>query len=201
MTVVHLIDTVVAWARAHICAHIQLKQPPDGENAPNAADYAYRLVNPAAFGMYIPTGDSLPPDVAAAIPSLCVRLAAGQDNWDAGGFLDLQFCFSAWDTGLHGRDWYTQTGPNRFRRGEDGSFRVCGEGWRDAWNFVDLARRAVEQEMTIGGCAIDRATPVRFGPYTEQEAIPDLYPYWYAWLSFRVTYPLVRNNQDIQTFL
>ncbi len=201
MTVVHLIDTVTDWARDNICAHIQLKLPPMEVNSPTAEDYAYQLVTPAAFGMYTPTGDNLPPGVRSAIPSLCVRFTTGQDAWDAGGFFDLQFGFSTWDSGLHGKDIYHLVGANVYQRGNDSGFKAAGEGWRDAWNFVDIARRAIESETTIGGYAIDRATPVKFGPYTEQEAIPDLYPFWYAWMSFRVTYPLVRNNQDFQNFL
>lgn len=51
-----------------------------------------------------------------------------------------------------------------------------GDGWRDAWNFVDIALREIESRTNIAGYEIDRSTPVKFGPLTEQEAIPDFTP-------------------------
>ena len=66
---------------------------------------------------------------------------------------------------------------------------------------MDIALREVESVTNIGGYTIDRAKPVKFGPLTEQEAIPDFYPMWFAWLSFTVNYPLRRNIQELQNFL
>ena len=206
MSVVHVIDTVTDWARANICPKIQLKQPPADLDAATDEGYEYKLVTPAAFAMYVPTSEKLPPGIHSPFPSLCVRFMAGQDEQANGkGFVDLQLCFSTWDPGLHGEDILRANGDKSFKRwsGEeaDAYFRRTGDGWRDAWNFVDIALRAVESETNIGGFVIDKATPVKYGPLTEQEAIPDLYPTWFAWISFRVTYPLVRNIQDFQEFL
>jgi hypothetical protein len=36
---------------------------------------------------------------------------------------------------------------------------------------------------------------------TEQEAIADLYPFWCAWLTFRMNYTIVRNIKDLSEFL
>lgn len=207
MSVVHVIDTVTNWARTNICDKIKLKQPPDDLEAPVDAEYEYTLVNPAAFPMYVPTSDKLPPGIHAPFPSLCVRLVAGQDEQANGkGYADLQLCFSTWDPGLHGKDILHPHGDGTFRRwsGEeaDAFFQRTAGGWRDAWNFMDIALRAVESETNIGGFVIDKATPIKYGPLTEQEAIPDLYPTWFAWISFRVTYPLTtRNIADLQKFL
>ena len=99
--------------------------------------------------------------------------------------VDVEFCFSTWDTGLHGKDTFTRN----------------GDGWRDAWNFLDIALRAIESVDFIGGYTIDRSVPIKYGPLTEQDSIPDLYPTWFAWLSFRVTCPLVRNNQEHNNLL
>ena len=206
MSVVHLIDTVTEWAREAVCSQVKLKVPPENDEANDAA-YEYELATPAAFAMYLPTSEKLPPGIRSPIPSLCVRFMAGQDNPAANdGFVDIQFCFSTWDPGLHGEDILVPTKDGmRAKRwsGEeaDAYFKRNGDGWRDAWNFVDTALRAVESRTHIGGFIIDKATPVKYGPMTEQEAIVDLYPHWFAWMSFRVTYPLVRNNEDFQNFL
>jgi hypothetical protein len=43
--------------------------------------------------------------------------------------------------------------------------------------------------------------PVKYGPLTEQEAIPDFYPFWFTWVTFQLIYPLQRNDENIQQFL
>lgn len=51
-----------------------------------------------------------------------------------------------------------------------------GDGWRDAWNLVDIALREIESRTNIAGYEIDRSTPVKFGPLTEQGGDPGLLP-------------------------
>lgn len=205
MSVVRVIDTLTEWAKENICEKIRLKVPPLNEEA-NDAGYEYKLATPAAFGMYVPTSEKLPPNVHNPFPSLCVRFFKGQDTPSEGeGFVNVQFCFSTWDTGLHGKDILKLDGEKSFKSWSgaeaDAYFKRNGEGWRDAWNFVDIALRAVESVTNIGGYVIDRNTPIEFGPLTEQESIPDLYPFWFAWISFRVNYPLMRNVEDVQKYL
>nr|DAK52510.1 MAG TPA: hypothetical protein [Caudoviricetes sp.] len=201
MSVVHVIDTLTEWARQNICEQINLKVPPEN-TAPDDSGYSYNLATPAAFAMYVPTSDKLPPGSHPPFPSLCVRFVTGQDvPADGGGSVEVQFCFSAWDPGTHGEDEFLPNGDGTYRRGKGGAFWRNGDGWRDAWNFVDIALREVESVTNIGGYTIDRAKPVKFGPLTEQEAIPDFYPMWFAWLSFTVNYPLRRNIQELQNFL
>ncbi len=203
MSVEKLIDTMTEWAQANICDHIKLKQPPANENAPVDEGYKYTLVNPVAFPMYVPTPEKLPPNVHSPFPSLCVRFVEGEDAAARGeGAVDVQFCFSAWNPGLHGQDTYTKSADGTWSRNDAvRSFQRNAEGWRDLWQFVDIALRAIESENIIGCYTIDRATPIKFGPLTEQESIPDFYPFWFAVLSFRVTYPLMRNIPDVQEML
>ena len=203
MSVVHLIDTLTDWARQNVCAHISLKQPPKDMTAAEDAGYNYTLVTPATFAMYVPTSEKLPPSIHSPFPSLCVGFVAGQDELNINkGYVDIQFNFSTWSPGTHGKDMFNPVGDGSSKQwsGAEANryFERNGEGWRDAWNFVDIALRAVESVTTIGEYIIDRATPIKFGPLTEQEAIPDLYPFWFAWISFRVKYPLMRNIADIQ---
>lgn len=200
MSVVHIIDTLTKWAKQNVCKCIKLKMPPPNTD-PNDDGYAYEEVTPTAFGMYVPTEEKLPPNVHSQYPSLCVRFMTGENDLSThSGYIDIQFCFSAWDPGLHGKDIFHPNGDGSFSR-QDGDFERNGDGWRDVWNFVDIALRAIESTTQIEGYTIDQNTPVKFGPLTEQEAIADFYPFWYAWLSFRVNYPLMRNNEDDEKYL
>ena len=205
MSIVKLLDDVTDWARENICSKIQLKVPP-GNSEPNDYEYDYQLANPVAFTMFVPTEDRLPKNIPSAFPSLCVRFIEAEDDFaNMKGTIGIQFLLSAWNPGTHGRDmiapqqsdgltWAPDpTARNRFERN--------GEGWRDIWNFTDIAVREVESATSISGYKIDSSVPVKFGPLTEQEAVPDYYPFWFTWVTFQLTYPLRRNIEDVQEFL
>ena len=205
MSVVHIIDTLTQWAKSNICSQIKLKVPPSNDAAVDAG-YDYKLVTPTAFSMYVPTSDKLPPSILSPFPSLCVSFVNGEDETANGkGFLNVQFLFSAWDPGLHSKDWLIPTQNNTWKCWEceeaENYFQRTADGWRDAWNFVDIALRKLESTTNIEGFVIDRTTPIKFGPLNEQEAVPELYAAWFAWLTFRVTYPLtqryIENTQDL----
>lgn len=203
MSVIHIIDTLSEWAQRNICDHVQLKKPPANLEA-NDDGYSYEMVHPAVFPMYVPTSEKLPPQIHSPFPSLCIRFLKGSDELNGNsGHLDIQFCFSAWDPGTHSEDIVHAYGavPYGEKGKQTATFERNGKGWRDVWNFVDTAIRAVESVTNIGGYTIDRETPVEFGPLTEQEAIPDFYPFWFAWISFRVNYPLRRNINELHQYL
>jgi hypothetical protein len=205
MSVVKIIDDVKEWVEQEICSKIRLKVPPEG-NEPNDRDYDHTLANPVAFAMYVPTKDKVPPKIKSVFPSVCVRFLEGTDDLSAKeGNIGIQLCFSAWDPGLHGSDLFLPNADGSFRRwtGPEANayFQRYGDGWRDVWNFVDIALRAVESTTSIKGHEIDFSAAVKFGPLTEQEAIPDFYPLWFAWVSFQLKYPLMRNIKEFDQYL
>lgn len=184
MSIVKILDEVTEWAEKNICSKIMLKVPPaNGE--PNDYDYDYRVANPVAFTMYVPTEDKLPKTIPSAFPSLCVRFIEATDDLSSmTGTMGVQFLLSAWNPGTHGTE-----------------FERNGDGWRDIWNFTDIAVQAVESVTHISGYKIERSVPVKFGPLTEQEAVSDFYPFWFTWVTFQITYPLLRNIENTQEFL
>ena len=199
--IVSVIDSLTEWAKENICKAIQLKVPPADEAAMDEG-YSYTLDNPEAIPMYKPTGDKLPESIRFTTPSLCVYFEKAGDSVSSNeGYVDIMFLFSVWDPGLHGEDVYLPNGDGTHRKQTDPNFEKGSTGWRDVWNFVDVARRALESVVSIDGLHIDKNTDIEYGPISEQETVVDFYPYWYSWLSFRVTYPLMRNNEDIEQYL
>ena len=199
--IVTVIDTLTEWAKDHICKAIRLKVPPDNFS-PVDSGYSYKLENPEALPMYLPPSDKLPKSVRFTHPSLCVRfLKAGDSMTKNEGYVDIQFLFSVWNPGDHGEDLYLPNWDGSYYKQTDAAFEKGSSGWRDVWNFVDIARRELESVTSIKGLIIDKSTDIEYGPITEQEAIVDAYPYWYSWLSFRVNYPLMRNNEDLEQYL
>lgn len=194
MSIVKILDDVTEWAKQNICSKIELKVPPkNGE--PNDYEYEYQLAQPVAFTMYVPAEDKLPKNIPSAFPSLCVRFMKGEDDLATmKGRLGIQLLLSVWNPGTYGEDYISEQPAEK-------QFERNGGGWRDIWNFTDIAVRAVESTTSIAGYKIDRSVPVEFGPLTEQEAIPDYYPFWFTWVTFQLTYPLMRNIDDVQEFL
>lgn len=208
MSVVNILDRLTDWAQKSICNQISLKVPPEDETSPTDADYEYQRMTPTAFAMYVPTKEKLPPGIPSPIPSVCVRFMEGEDNMTGKkGSIGIQLCFSAWNPGTHGKDItvpskteYMAAKPWTGNEAE-AYFQRNGEGWRDVWGMVDIALREIESITNIDGLVIDITKPVKFGPLVEQEAIPDYYPFWFAWVSFFVTYPIARNIRDTENLL
>lgn len=206
MSIAKIIDDVTEWAQVNICDKVKLKAPPENDADAVDQDYEYTLVTPAAFPLFVPTKDKLPPKVLSPIPSLCVRFIEGSDMLDGtGGSITIQFGFSTWDVGLHGKDIFYKQDNGSYLQWSgaeaDAYFQRSQEGWRDAWNFVDTALRAIESTTHIAGYALDRLAPVEYGPLAEQEAIPDYYPFWFCWVNFTLKYYTVRNDQELNELL
>ena len=95
MSIVNSIETVRDWLTAEVCPLVKLKLPDD--NATDAS-YPYKLVNPAAFSLFVPSKDRTPPNIAAPIPSVCVQIVQGDDDLlQSARDIKIRLCFSAWD--------------------------------------------------------------------------------------------------------
>lgn len=143
MSIVNSIETVRDWLTAEVCPLVKLKLPDDKATD---ASYPYKLVNPAAFSLFVPSKDRTPPNIAAPIPSVCVQLVQGDDRLiRSARSVKIRLLFSAWDPGYHGPDIYKPKGDGsgsyvqQYNEAAAAYFVKNGEGWRDAWNFVDTA--------------------------------------------------------------
>ena len=111
MTLVNSIDKIVSWLTENVCSKITLKLPDDYRND---TGYDVVMVNPAAFPLYVPGKDRLPPNVAAPIPSVCVQLMEGSDELiQKKRQLQIRLCLACWNPGQHGGDFQ----PSRKREG------------------------------------------------------------------------------------
>lgn len=179
MTIVEIVDKITKWVNSDICSKIKLKRA-SSDREPSDDKYKYELVTPVAFSNFVPTKEKLPPDVKTDIPSVCVRIVDGEDS--SMRELQIELGFSTWNTGRHGEDIIypdnTQSEKQPFQRN--------GEGWRDLWNFIEIALREIEKNAVIDGIEIVKNNPIKYGPYKQQETIPDLYPFWFGYISFTV---------------
>lgn len=185
MAIVTDVQCVMDWLAETVCPKVELKLPPEDWRDVDAADYAYELVHPAVHGMYWPTGPQMiAPPYLFSHPGILVQVTDGEDSaTDLRESMTVRLHLSAWNPGIHGRDtWEPDPASGKYVRREADTFAPSyDEGWRSAWNFLDVVVRELRNAESINGLSVDRTQPVRFGPYSEQGAIPDLYPFWFAW--------------------
>ena len=206
MSIVNTLDRIAAWIESEICPHINLKVPPDHYSDEDANGYAYKTANPAVFIQFFPPKDKIPVGVISEHPGICVLCTGGEEGRNEGK-ADIQLTFSSWDPGVHGKDIFIpeKSDPLHLKRwsGKEAEsyYERSYEGWRDAWNAVDIALRKIESVTNIDGLLIDTNTPIKYGPIQQQGAVVDFYPLWFAWIGFSIRYPILRNIEGLEEFL
>lgn len=214
MSMVSMIDAITAWAQAEICNHVTLKKPPETDDEgkmQEAKGYneQYETVNPSALPIYVPgsereNGGVIMEKEPIPIPSLCVGLIQGSEGV-RDGTVKIRFGITVWNPGNHGLDFFKPQKDGSYRNWNNDEAKKHYErratGWKDAWNFADQAIRALRNTHRIKGYEIVKENGIEYGPYSEAEEIPDYYPFWFAWVSFFVRYPVMPNNPELQQYL
>ena len=204
MTLVKSIDKVVKWLNENVCNQISLKLPDD---ATNDVGYDVKFVNPAAFPLYVPGKDRLPPTVSAPIPSVCVQLMEGNDDLlKHNRQLQIRLCLACWNPGEYGAE-VLQTRKDANVLGGNSYYYATGEaaetyarnmeGWRDSFNILDLVLRELEGTEYIEGLRLVKESGIKFGLFTEEGNIWDYYPYWHNWISFTLESGVVVRTPKI----
>ena len=204
MTITETLDTLQNWFDEHISQKVTLKLPTDAQITGEA-----KLVHPATFALYVPAKDRIPPNVPAPIPSLCIQLMEGEDRtFDHKRKLNIRICLSAWNPGEQtGVTFYPQNSETdyfhkKYTQGDkEPTYTRNLDGWRDVWNFVDFCLATLHKTDIIEGFRIIKEDGIKYGPFTEDGAIWDYYPYWHSWITFTLEGGLVANVPDYSNFL
>lgn len=207
MGIVAAIEQVREWTERKICEGTRLKVPAEyTAEIMNASNYEYEeVIDPACYAMFTPSAEKLPPDAKPPIPSVCVSLLEGEEYK-----LRLRLDFSTWSPGNYGKDILVKdpdtTAEMRYRPVEEmeNEFTLYADAWRDVWNWIDKGLRALQNTKHFGnGIYLDMSEPIRYGPYKEQEAIVDLFPFWAAWITFTVKMAVseTRYDPELEEFL
>lgn len=194
MTIVDSLIQISNWLDERVCKDLKFKAPPKEIDMPINGKYKYQEVTPKAFPMFLPAKDKLPPGIISNIPSICVQLVQGEDdNINESRELNINLGFSCWNPGAHSKDVYY---PKETRPENPEPYKSTVDGWMDVWNFVDYALRQIEMVADMNGLKIVQSKPITFGPYKEQDDVPDYYPHWFAWIKLTVQTHYLRNNVD-----
>ena len=66
---------------------------------------------------------------------------------------------------------------------------------------MDTTLREIENAEYMNGLRVIKEEGITFGPVTEQDAVPDFYPYWFAWAELTIEETLTRNPKTYNQFL
>lgn len=185
MAVVKQLDKIKAWLEAEICPQFKFKQA-DDENVD--ATYPYELVNPNVFILYVPPKELI--GEANRVPSICIQFEDSNESMaKSSGVLNLRLYFATFNPGEHSE------------YGVDRVFDVNTEGWRDVWNLVDYIMRKLRDTELIDDLRIVKENGIHYGPASDGGAIPNFYPYYYAWMTFSVEYGILSSKAQIKDLL
>lgn len=191
------IESLTEWVQTNLC-DVELLKPSDTNMSKD-----YEPVKPKAFSLYVPPKDSLPPDVDAQIPSICVQLKDGSDDLKGDGrSLNFRLAFSAYR-------------PGRFEPVTDDDGKVVTDdkgnpeikfirntdGWKDLWLWISRSLNRIYKDVYIEGMRVDRTTPVKYGHFSIDDTLVDAYPFWYAYIEFTMKCGLKPSNNSYNEFL
>lgn len=198
MTVTDSLIKISEWLNSEVCTLFKFKKEAL-PGKPITDGYEYEEVNPQAFPLMVPARDKLPPNVTVNMPSVCVQILDGSDDVVAGKRdININLGIATWNPGVHSKDIYY---PKGMVPEEAEKYRSGYDGWMDVWNFIDATLRKLESVTKIDDLYIVPDVPIRFGPYKEQDTIPDYYPHWFGYITFTVRSDFIRNNKEIEEFL
>ncbi|MDE7204067.1 MAG: hypothetical protein K2O91_19745 [Lachnospiraceae bacterium] len=202
MSITDSMIKIADWLNETVSPNYKFKVPPDeklsdatGKRilAPMDDGYQYKEVNPYAFAMFLPTKDKIPPPKRPNMPSMCVQFVSGSDDLvKERRDMNINIACSCWNPGIHIQDIYY---PKDKWPDKPPHFEPAYTGWMDVWNLVDGILERLEAVNNIGHIQIAQDTPVTFGCYKEQDNIPDFYPFWFAWVQFKIRSNFIRNNE------
>lgn len=204
MTNVKIIEDLTTWVQENICDKVKLKLPNDNSIGPEV-----EYTTPAAFALFVPAKDRLPPNVRAPIPSVCVQVMEAKDKMvDHRRTMKIRLCLACWNPGTQSGEIFVShdnadalLGKSFTKGATEPSYVRNLDGWRDLWNFIDVALREVENAEFFAGVRLVKEQDIEYGPFVEEGAIWDYYPYWNGWISFVVESGLVQNPKSYQDLL
>ena len=204
MTNTKIIEDLTNWVDENICSKVTLKKPTD-----SSVGGQVQYVKPAAFALFVPAKDRLPPNVAAPCPSICVQVMEAKDRMiEHKRLMKIRLAISCWNPGTQSGEIFVPHAVEdapfgvAFSQGtEPASYARNLDGWKDIWNLMDVALREIEGTEFFAGCRLIKEQDIEFGPFVEEGAIWDYYPYWNSWISFNIEAGLVtktpKSYQDL----
>lgn len=172
------IDAIRDWLNHEVCPLFSFRIP-DNEDLNNV-----REAPPKAHSRYFPMKDNLPKIITEetlldyTAPSVVVMPKSVSRGYRM-ATLGAHMLFTVWHPG------------------ENGKFDH--EGWRSITNMLDATARLLAKQVTIGVLTLELDEgnkTIDYGLVNDEEATPDLRPYYMGYLTASFSYPI----RPVQTY-
>lgn len=177
-TITATVDDLVSFVQTEIAPLLEFNVPPMGgavEGATITRDH------PSVYPFYIPAEERLA-DGQHQSPSIAVQVNDGTDELRESRVLNVRLVLMIWAPG----EW-----------DDDGTFTRTMNGWRDLFNGLDKIVKAIETAGTVAECMVDIDSGIRYGFLDIDGEIPDLYPFWFGKVDFRLLCGAPANKRFI----
>lgn len=173
-TITEAVLALCAMLEEDICPHVLLKRAPAGKDVDEAPP---ELVHPAVYPLWLPPAtDALTQQRRSLYPSICV-MAAGDARIDrAEARLAVTMAIGTWNPGTHASE-----------AGDPGAAGLAldGAGWADGFAVGERIIDRLRRDSSVGGVlTADISAPVKLGPWEENGALIDFWPFYQTRLSF-----------------
>lgn len=188
MTIVQCLENLTDWLTVNVCPKIKLKRPSDTQQGTR---YNYEEVSPTAFAMFLPGSDKLPSGVISQCPYVLVQLVEGSHNLiKSNDRLEVQLSFMVWNPGTH---------PDE--NGMTDVYKRTADGWKDVWGFLERTVTEIENAEYLNDLRFVKENGVKYGQFSKDGQIADMYPYFYAWATMTIERGINRTGAAFSEFL
>ena len=161
-----IMESLQKFLQDNVSSKIKLQLPNDEDSQ------TYSLVNPSVHIGWIPPVLHEGWDTTQQVPNIPCILVGHDDGHDDGNDarLNIRLSFVVFSDGSHGAD---------------NVFIPDFKGYKDLVNFIDLTKQEIVRATVINNVtSIDK--PIKWGMYKDQPI-----PYWYGWITFPATCPVL----------
>lgn len=207
MTTVNAIDIISDFLKNNVCNELKYLLP----DKKDAREYIPKMVSPQVFQFYEPDKERVPPGIEYTCPSVVVQLQKRSDNVKTGvSQFDIQLSFTTWRLGQYitqnnvSLEDITQNEEGvdiAFVGNNESSFVRNEEGWRDVYHFLETTKDAIVKVGKIKDLKLKLDENINSGPFTQDGALIDHYPYYHAWLTLSFETVVTPVLRDIEEFL
>lgn len=188
MTIVQSLETLAKWLQENVCPKLTFKRPSDTRQD---TYYDYEEVHPTAFAMFLPGSDKLSSGADSQCPYILVQLVDGShDLINPKGRLEVQLSFMVWEPGIHPDE-------NGMREG----YKRTADGWKDVWELLERTVAEIENAEYLNGLRFVKENGVKYGQFSKDGQIADMYPYYYAWATMTIERGVNRIDAAYSEFL
>ena len=104
--------------------------------------------------------------------------------------MSVQLTFRTWNPGTHKEE-----------NAEGAPYRKNTDGWKDVWNLLDWTLREIENVQYLNGLRFVASEGVEYGPMVKDGQFVDEYPYFSAYATITVEWPIVRTEEPFAEML